>query len=175
MSKKESSVNLKKIIKTAMDENGGKIEVSEAMELIRPHYEYDAKKLIEAALANRARQIIYSLRDPKGIRDVFANDQLGAVLAHVLDKHFVKFSTLAVKTRLGARRGKILAGETACQNLGGRYFRDRNFLQVGLDGVIAEVQFVARHRVREKIIRREDVEGQRRIRFPQHTETARET
>ena len=75
MSKKESSVNLKKIIKTAMDENGGKIEVSEAMELIRPHYEYDAKKLIEAALANRARQIIYSLRDPKGIRDVFANDR----------------------------------------------------------------------------------------------------
>ena len=74
MSKKEFNESLKEIIKSRMDELGGKIELAEAKELIRPHFEYDTDTLIENALANKTRYIIYALKDVKGIRNCFAND-----------------------------------------------------------------------------------------------------
>ena len=74
MLRKDFNENLKEIIKVAMDENGGKIELDEAKELIRPHFEYDPVDLAEKALTSKTRYIIYSFRDKKGIRLCVANN-----------------------------------------------------------------------------------------------------
>jgi len=74
MSKKEINENLSQIIKSAMDENDGKIELQDAKELIRPYFVYDNDKLIDNALTVKTRYIIYSLRDKKGVRICFADD-----------------------------------------------------------------------------------------------------
>jgi len=71
---KNINESLKDIIKTAMEENGGKIVLDDAKELIRPFFEYDPEKLAENALAVKTRYIIYSLRDENGVRICFADD-----------------------------------------------------------------------------------------------------
>jgi len=74
MVQKDINISLKSIIKTAMDENGGKIELEQAKELLRPHYDFDMEELIEKELARKTRQLIYSFRDRKGIRTYVANN-----------------------------------------------------------------------------------------------------
>ena len=66
--------SLKDIIKIVMDESGGKIELDEAKELIRPHFNPDPDKLYENALTAKTRYIIYSFKDKKGVRKCVANN-----------------------------------------------------------------------------------------------------
>ena len=74
MVQKDINISLKSIIKTAMDENGGKIELEQAKELIRPHFVFDTDELIERALTSKTRYMIYSFRDKKGVRQCVANN-----------------------------------------------------------------------------------------------------
>ena len=74
MAKKEISEYLRQIIKDRMDEQGGKIAIADAKELIRPYCAFDAGKLIDAALTGKARRIIYALRDAEKVRYCFADD-----------------------------------------------------------------------------------------------------
>jgi len=61
-------------IKTTVDKNGGQIGLEAARELIRPYFQCDEARLLENALTVKTRYIIYSLRDKKGIRNVFADE-----------------------------------------------------------------------------------------------------
>lgn len=74
MSRTDINESLRDIIKNAMEEMGGKIELEEAKELIRPYFTYDTDKLIENALTTKTRYIIYALKDNKGIRYCIANN-----------------------------------------------------------------------------------------------------
>ena len=75
MPTKNSNDNSKEILKIKMDENGGKIEIEEAKEEIRPYFSCDADDLYEKALTSKARYIIYALKDKEGVRTCFANDE----------------------------------------------------------------------------------------------------
>nr|WP_321026475.1 hypothetical protein [Clostridium neonatale] len=54
-----------------MDELGGEITTEQIIELIRPHYIFDIRKLREQALRRTANSIMATYKDKKGIRTCF--------------------------------------------------------------------------------------------------------
>lgn len=55
----------------------GEVETEEAMDIVRPHYQHDAKAAYERDLRRTTQQIISSIRDDKGARTTFACDVEG--------------------------------------------------------------------------------------------------
>jgi len=74
MGKKDfDTEKLKDIIQEAMSENGGKIGIDDAVELLRPHFEYDPDRSYETALKNKTRAVINSITGDDGARSCYAN------------------------------------------------------------------------------------------------------
>lgn len=54
-----------------MDELGGEITIEQIIELIRPHYIFDIRRLREQALRRTANSIMATYKDDKGVRTCF--------------------------------------------------------------------------------------------------------
>ena len=59
-------------------ERMGSLSLDEVIEIIRPHYEFDVHKLIEAELRRETRRIIGSIKDANGKR-VYYIDRFGNI------------------------------------------------------------------------------------------------
>lgn len=55
-----------------MDELGGEITTEDVIELLRPHYIFNIRKLREQALRRTANNLMSTYRDSKGIRTCFS-------------------------------------------------------------------------------------------------------
>ena len=91
--------------------------------------------------------------------DVFSDNQLGTMNAHILDEYLIKLSPFPIESCFRAGGRKILAGKPAGKNVGGGDCRNGDFFQISQTGIIAEIQFVAFDRIRQEVIRTQNVEG----------------
>ncbi|NSB15868.1 hypothetical protein [Clostridium beijerinckii] len=55
-----------------MDELGGEITTDDVVELLRPHYIFNIRKLREQALRRTANNLMATYRDNKGVRTCFS-------------------------------------------------------------------------------------------------------
>ena len=102
--------------------DSGEMSVEEIMDLVRPHYFFDAQEAREQGIRRQANRLVRSLRDEAGVRTCFAvkKDNLYVNLERCTDLNHVtavegslrkQMDGLALTHKKAERRQQELAGQ----------------------------------------------------------------
>lgn len=64
----------KAVVATVIEQKG-EMAMNEIVDLIRPHFAYDARELYENALKKKARNVMAGIKDKKGVRSCYSDNK----------------------------------------------------------------------------------------------------